>query len=207
MGPNKIDLSYLRSFAATWYRHQLIEQILKFQLTTTLLCSLSCESCSPEKIPPREKEKSLKRAEKKKREKIYVVFRPSRFPFSLRFPLSLSHPLSLLLYFLWPRGCGGGEGGCSRPISPSTTSFLRAQSEEGVQKQWVLYAVTSVLSSYAPRVTSHPYLMRQRVSSGQASTWFISPGTSDSPWPCHIQTSDYSTNWIYLSIVCVSFRI
>lgn len=84
--PLRFILFYVNSFIFKWDliklifptyvllprldRHQLIEQILKFQLTITLLCSLSCESCSPEKIPPREKEKSLKRAEKKERKDI-----------------------------------------------------------------------------------------------------------------------------------------
>lgn len=131
--PLRLILFYVNSFIFKWDliklifllprldRHQLIEQILKFQLTTTLLCSLSCESCSPEKILPREKEKSLKRAEKK-REKRYTSFldlRVSRSPFAFRYRLATPSPFVFSLTTrLW-----GWRGGLLSPNLPQYNIF------------------------------------------------------------------------------------
>lgn len=136
--PLRFILFYVNSFIFKWDliklifptyvllprldRHQLIEQILKFQLTITLLCSLSCESCSPEKIPPREKEKSLKRAEKKERKDIRR-FQTFAFPvLPLLSAIAQPPPLPTFVFSLTTR-LWGWRGGLLSPNLPQYNIF------------------------------------------------------------------------------------
>lgn len=166
--PLRFILFYVNSFIFKWDliklifptyvllprldRHQLIEQILKFQLTTTLLCSLSCESCSPEKIPPREKEKSLKRAEKK-REKRYTSFldlRVSRSPFAFRYRLATPSPYFCIFS---DHEAVGVERGVALAQSPPVQHLSwerkvrKVCKSSGFYMQWPVFLVLTRLAS------------------------------------------------------------